>query len=635
MSFIHHLTNSPTHQLLMALFPQQFIDDLRLTANIVTVVQEYVSLRKAGTTYKGLCPFHSEKTPSFHVNPEKGFFHCFGCGAGGDVFKFLELHEKVGFPDAVRMLAQKFGVALPDVGDGDDQDARRDAALREGLLKLHEIAAAYFREQLAAPAGARARQQLADRGIAAATIDQLGLGFAPVSRDALLQRLRKQGFAENLLLQSGLLVRRDPGLSTSSGPPQAESRGAEIVDRFRNRLMVPICRDTGSIIAFGGRAMDSDQVPKYLNSPETPIYSKGRTLYGLNLSKAQIRTSGFAVLVEGYFDFAQVFQAQAAPPVASCGTALTPQQAQLLRRFTTKVVLSFDPDAAGQGATTRSCEMLVAEGFDVNVVTLDKGEDPDTFVRKYGADRYRERLRASRPYLEYLLDQAAAGLDLNQAENRRVFLSRMLTVAARIPDAAARDQFGDRIAHKARIAAAVLRDEIRKAAVGRRTTLAETALPSLGTLKEAEKALIWWLINRPDEAMEALEDIDDADLEDLAAREVFQVARSLHDQAPTSGSPTHGLGAAGWELLPSTLIQRLSTMNAQLVTRIATGKAPPATIVKNCVRALKALRFDRERAAIQREIDRLQQLGAPQHGDEIESLWQRKKDLLHRIEELT
>jgi DNA primase len=371
--------------------------------------------------------------------------------------------------------------------------------------------------------------------------------------------------------------------------------------------------------------MDGDQLPKYLNSPETPIYSKGRTLYGLHLSKAHIRAGGFAVLVEGYFDFAQVYQSQAAPPVATCGTALTPQQAHLLRRFTTKTVLSFDPDTAGQSAAARSCEMLVAEGFDVNVVVLDKGEDPDTFIRRHGPARYRERLRSSRPYLEYLLDQAATGLDLGQADNRRLFLGRMLTVAARIPDAAARDQFGDRIAHKARIAEDVVRDEIRKAAVARRTTISAAELPSFGTLfgtlKEAEKALIWWLINRPGEAMEALDDIDEADLEDLAAREVFQVARTLHAEPP--------------ELLPSTLIQRLSTMNAQLVTRIATGTAPPATIVSNCIRAFKALRFDRERAAIQREIDRLQQLGALQHGDEIESLWQRKKDLLHRIEELT
>ena len=223
----------------MGLFPQQFIDDLRLQANIVQVVQEYVPLKRAGTTYKGLCPFHSEKTPSFHVNPDKGFFHCFGCGAGGDVFKFLELHEKVGFQDAVRMLAQKFGVPLPEPTEGGgDQAARQDAGLREALLKMHEVAADYFREQLAGPAGARARQQLAERGVNAKTIEQLGLGYAPASREGLKARLLKQGFAQGLLIQSGLVVARDSG---------------EIIDRFRNRLMVPICRDAGSVIAFGGR----------------------------------------------------------------------------------------------------------------------------------------------------------------------------------------------------------------------------------------------------------------------------------------------------------------------------------------------------------------------------------------------
>ena len=244
-------------------------------------------------------------------------------------------------------------------------------------------------------------------------------------------RLVAQGFAPGLLLQSGLVAQRESG---------------EIVDRFRNRLMVPICRDAGSVIAFGGRQMDPDQGgPKYLNSPETPIYSKSRTLYGLHLTKPQIRKVGFAVLVEGYFDFAQLFQSDAAPAVASCGTALTSQQAQLLRRFTSKIVLSFDPDAAGQGATVRSCELLVAEGFDVNVVVLDKGEDPDTFIQRNGGEEYRARLRTSRPYLEYLLDQAAKGVDFAHDDSRRQFLGQMLTVAARIPEVTARDQFADRM----------------------------------------------------------------------------------------------------------------------------------------------------------------------------------------------
>jgi DNA primase len=577
----------------VGLFPQTFIDDLRLQANILQVVQEYVPLKRAGTAYKGLCPFHSEKTPSFQVNPEKGFFHCFGCGVGGDVYKFLELHEKVGFQDAVRTLAQKFGVSIPE-SEGTSDDARQDSALREALLKVHEIAAAYFREQLAAPSGARARQQLAGRDVTAQTIQQLGLGFAPSSRDGLKARLLAQGFAQNVLLQSGLLVQRE---------------GGEVVERFRNRLMVPICRDSGSVIAFGGRQMEADQGgPKYLNSPETPIYSKGRTLYGLNLTKADIRKLGYAVLVEGYFDFAQVFQAQAAPAVASCGTALTPQQAQLLRRFTSKVVLSFDPDAAGQGAAVRSCELLVAEGFDVNVVVLDKGEDPDTFIRRQGGDQYRVRLRTSRPYLEYLLDQAADGLDLQHDDSRRQFLGKMLTVAARIPDAAARDQFADRIAHKARITEEVVRAEIRKAAVNRRTAVTTRELPSFGRLKEAEKALIWGLIHNTGEALKAVAELDEEDLEGLAGRPILEVARSLHAEPS--------------DALPTALLQRLSTVNAQLVTSIAAtaiSQAPPAA----CLSALKRLRWERERAALQREIDRLQELGASQFGNEINALSRR------------
>jgi DNA primase len=588
----------------MALFPQSFIDDLRLQANIVQVVQEFVPLKRAGTTYKGLCPFHSEKTPSFNVNPEKGFFHCFGCGVGGDVFKFLELHEKVGFQEAVRMLAQKCGVSLPEPVEGTDDGARRDSALREALLKAHEVAAAYFREQLAAPAGARARQQLKERGVTPATIERLGLGYAPQSREGLKARLLAQGFAPAVLTQTGLVAQRETG---------------EVVDRFRHRLMVPIARDTGSIIAFGGRQMDPDQGgPKYLNSPETPIYSKSRTLYGLNLTKQGIRKLGYAVLVEGYFDFAQVFQSDAAPVVASCGTALTPQQAQLLRRFTNKVVLSYDPDAAGQGAAARSCELLVAEGFDVNVVMLDAGEDPDTFIRRKGADRYRERLRTSRPYLEYLVDNAAAGLDFEHEDNRRQFFTKMLTVASRIPDAAARDQFADRIAHKARITEEVTRAEIRKAAVSRRTSLTARELPVAGQMKDAEKALIWGLIHNTGEALTALAELDDDDLQILAGREIFKVARSLHEQ--------------GVDGLPAGLLQRLSTMNAQLVTSIAAHSHPPAP-AGECARAIKRLRWDRERAAIQREIDRLQALGAGQHGREIDALWQKKKDLLHRIED--
>ncbi len=596
----------------MGLFPQQFIDDLRLQANILQVIQEYVPLKKMGATWKGLCPFHSEKTPSFHVNPEKGFFHCFGCGAGGNVFKFLELQEKISFPEAVRLLAQKVGMAIPETVDSGRDDGVREAGVREALLKIHEVAASYFREMLASPAGTRARQQLADRDVPSQAIEQLGLGFAPSSRDGLKTRLLNQGFSQTLLLQSGLVALRDNG---------------DAIDRFRNRLMIPICRDTGSVIAFGGRAMEADQVPKYLNSPETPIYTKGRTLYGLNLSKAAIRKLGFAVLVEGYFDFAQVFRTEAAPVVASCGTALTPQQAQLLRRFTTRVVLSFDPDAAGQGAATRSCELLVAEGFEVNVVMLDRGEDPDTFIRRHGASKYRERLRASRPYLEYLLDQAAAGLDLEHGDKRREFLNKMLAVAARIPDAAARDQFADRLAHKARITEGVVRAEIRKAAALRKTAVTAREVPGAAIgehLKPAERGLIWGLFHKTEEALAALAELEASDLEHLAGKEIFETARELVSQPA--------------EHLPSELLRRLSTMNNQLVTGIAGETTAPVIGpggLAGCARILKRLRCERERAAIQREIDRLQELGSGAHGDELDLLLNQKRTLAQRIEELT
>jgi DNA primase len=586
----------------MPLFSASFIEDLKSHVDIVQVVQERVPLRRSGSTWKGLCPFHGEKTPSFHVNGDKGFFHCFGCGVGGDVIKFVELYDKVAFPDAVRQLAGRAGLPVPDPENQEEDSASQRE--REALLKAHEVAAAWFREQLATPAGANARRVLRDRGMTDATIELIGFGYAPAPWEGLKTRLLKEGFSEPLLVKTGLLIRRDDGTSR---------------DRFRNRLMIPICRDSGAIIAFGGRAMEADQQPKYLNSPETSIYIKGRTLYGLHLSKASMARTKYAVLVEGYFDFAQAFQAGITSVVASSGTALTPPQARLLRRYAAKVVLSFDPDAAGQGAAARSSELLVAEGFQVNVAMLPAGDDPDNYIRKHGAAAYQEQLKRSRPYLEYLLDRTAAGQDLGTDEGRRTFLTEMLAVAARIPDAAARDQFGDRLAHKARITEEVVRAEIRKAAVQRQTTLEDRRVPVAGQVKVAERGLIWALLRAPDAGVAALVGLDPADLDGLATREILRQAQSLQGFPPSS--------------LPEALMQRLTTGEADLVTDIARQADAPAEAA-DCVRALKRLRYDRERAAVQREIDRVQEAGGAGKDDEIVDLWERKKDLLHRIEAL-
>jgi DNA primase len=585
----------------MPLFPASFVDDLKAHVDIVQIVQERVPLRKSGATWKGLCPFHGEKTPSFHVNGDKGFFHCFGCGVGGDVIKFVELNDKVSFPEAVRQLAARAGLTVPEAEDS-KQDAESSRE-REALLKAHEVAAAWFTEQLAAMVGAPARRLLSDRGMTDETIALLGMGFAPAA-GGLRARLLEDGFTEALLLKSGLLVQRD------EGPAR---------DRFRNRLMIPIARDNGAIIAFGGRAMDAGQQPKYLNSPETAIYVKGRTLYGLHLGKHAISRLKYAVLVEGYFDWAQAYQAGITNVVASSGTALTPAQGKLLRRFAGKVVLSFDPDAAGQGAAARSSEMLVAEGFQVNVAMLPAGDDPDNYIRRHGAAAYQEQLRNSRQYLEYLLDRSAADEDLSTDEGRRSFLGKMLAVAARIPDAAQRDQFADRLSHKARITEEVVRAEIRKAAVQRQTNVDEVQrrVPAMGQVKIAERGLIWALMHQAVGAREALIELDEADLDGLASREVLRQARSLQDWPA---------GA-----LPEALIERLSKGEAAFVQEIARSAGAPAEAA-DCVRTLKSLRYDRERADVQREIDRLQEAGAAGHDQEIDALWERKKDLLQRLD---
>ena len=576
----------------MPRFPPGFIDDLKAQADIVQVVQEVVSLRRAGASHKGLCPFHTEKTPSFTVNGDRGFFHCFGCGTGGDVIKFVQLHESLTFPDAVLALAQRFGLQAPAA-----DDPARDAAAeseRETLLRLHELARDYFREQLAAPAGAEARAHLEARAVRPATAERLGLGFAP-GREGLKRHLLDAGYSLDVLLKSGLVVERE---------------GARIGDRFRNRLTIPICRDAGSVVAFGGRALGAGQQPKYLNSPETPLYAKGRTLYGLHLTKQAVRRLGYAVLVEGYFDLAQVVQGGIEPVVATCGTALTASQARLLRRFASKVIVSFDPDAAGQKAAVRSGELLVAEGLEVNVALLPPGEDPDACVRTRGAAAFADTLTQSRPYLEFALERAAAGRDFTRDQPRRTFLSEMLTLAARIPEAAARDRFADRLAHRAGVVEDVVRAEIRKAAVARRTDApapapaAEHASPML----QAEKALLWALVHEPAAALAALGEIEPPDIHGLTTAPILQVALSLADLSP--------------DVVPGTLVERLDADEAALVQAIAAESVAPATNARDCWITLRQRRYRQELAFLRDEIER-----KPAESDEL----LRRKLELHRL----
>jgi DNA primase len=580
----------------MALFSQAFLDDLRMQADIVQVVQETVSLRRVGSRYVGLCPFHAEKTPSFGVNRDQGFFHCFGCGVGGNVFKFVELQERVSFPEAVRIVARKFGVAIPESADS-RQDPAADSE-RETLITLHEVAAKFYQEVLRSDAGRRGRELLETRGLSPQIVESLGFGFAPPGRDALLSHLRGKGLSPKLAVKAGLAADRDGRLS----------------DRFWNRLMIPICRETGLVVAFGGRAMEADQVPKYLNSPETPIYSKGRTLYGLNVTKKAIGQQGRATLVEGYFDFAMALQGGVTAVAATCGTALTQHQAQLLHRFAARVVLSFDPDAAGQGAAVRSCDLLVREGFDVNVALLPPGRDPDLVVREQGGEAYQAMVDGAMPYLDFLVDRAAKQHDTATPAGRLAFLNQMLAVAASIPEAAARDQFADRLSLRAGISEDVVRQEIRKAAVARKTSVPASRPVSRTQLVPAERDLLASLLAGTADAGDRILDLETADLVGLASRALLEAAQALARDERAQGRSG---GLAG------RLLSELADSEVAFLTGLSAQVAKPAPVA-DCIRALKERRATRERQEIQRQIDAFQQGGGAGGGVDVDELLVRK-----------
>ncbi len=460
-------------------------------------------------------------------------------------------------------------------------------------------------QELAGPAGAAARDLLTRRDVRSETIETFGIGYAPASRDKLVRYLEQQGFTRALLVRGGLATQRDDG---------------SIVDRFRQRLLFPIHREGGSVVAFGGRAMTDDQVPKYLNSPETPLYTKGRVLYGLHLSKHTIRKAGSVVMMEGYFDVIQAWQGGVANVVASSGTALTQAQAQTLRRFASKVVLSFDADGAGQNAAVKSGDLLVAEGFQVSVALLPDGEDPDTFIRRWGGEAYRERVDQARPYLDVVLERASTRHNVRDPTGRVAFLNEMLGVAARIPDALARDQFADRLAHRAQVGEDTVRQEIRKAAVTRQETLPETARrASMPGVTRAERELIVGVMTTPRDAVLAMDALEDADLEFLRTGRLLRLVLTTDVRDPGQ--------------LPAQVLAGLTEEERRWVTGLTMSAGVVAT-PESCVRAIRTLRLERERQGVQREIDQLQEAGGAANTKRIMLLWGRKKELLEQIEAL-
>ena len=480
--------------------PGDFAYTVKQQADIVRIIGDYVKLKKAGAqNYSGLCPFHQEKTASFSVHATRQFFHCFGCGASGDVFSFVQKIENLTFPEAVRAVAQKVGVPLPKVSYSSPAEAE-EAKLRGVLLEMHERATDFFREQLRRPEAAHAREYLAGRGMDQEMIARFRIGFAPERGFTLRDVLGKE-FGEEALRASGLFSWKDestadglrstnPSNAAQAVPSAIDRRPSALYSKFRNRIMFPIANESGRVIAFTGRTLSTDEKagPKYLNSPETAIYSKSRVLFNLDLSKEAMRKLDYAIVVEGQMDCISVFAAGFHNVVASSGTAFTELHAKLLGRFSKNVVVNFDPDTAGANATERTLGLLVAEEFHIKVLALEAGFDPDLFIRRKGREAYAQALRNAQNYFDYLIERARRSFPVRSPEGKVKAINFLLPHVQRVPSRIVRDELAREIAQKLGIDSAVLSQELRHAATQR--SAGQLKATAEAQVTQAERILI-------------------------------------------------------------------------------------------------------------------------------------------------
>jgi DNA primase len=486
-----------------------FVEQVKSSVNIVDVIQEHVRLRPSGPNrYMGLCPFHNEKKPSFTVHVVHQFYKCFSCGVAGDVFKFVMETQGISFYEALKQLAERYGIPMPKRSQYADEDTR----VRGALLQMHEMAEENFRANLAGPAGAEARAYLARRGVSPATIEQFGLGYSERSGRALQRLFEQRNFTAAQMEQSGLVGKRQDG---------------SFYDRFRNRLMFPIHNEAGKIIAYGGRALAADDEPKYLNSPETPIYKKSHVLYNLHRAKEAIRKEDRVILVEGYMDAIGVTAAGFRAVVASCGTALTAQQVQSLKRHSQKIFVNVDPDAPGANAAERSINLLLEEGMQVRMVELDGELDPDEYCKERGAAAYQERIEKAKGYFYWLADRARTKYDVHTSEGVVAVLQFLLPAVQRISDPLERSAIAGDVAGYIGVERGLVLDSFRKTVANRQ----EKALERPKTvLRPDERMLLNALLTDAevrDEVIEALKPIEAVGR--LASRRIFQAIFTLHE----------------------------------------------------------------------------------------------------------
>lgn len=588
--------------------PRGFADDVKNQGDIVRVVSDYVTLKKRGSAYVACCPFHSEKTPSFNVNPGRGLFHCFGCGVGGSIFDFVMRIEGCGFPEAVRVVAEKSGIPIPVVEETEDH--KKVARDRDSVLLLNEWAAEFFELQLNnSEDGAAAREYIRGRGIKEETAKLFRLGYAPDSWDALGNHLKERGATADEIHSSGLIVPKDTG---------------GFYDRFRGRVIFPIADPQGRVIAFGGRVMGEGE-PKYLNSPETTVYTKGRNLFGLAHSKIEIRNLGFAILVEGYLDCIIPFQEGIHNIVASLGTALTDGQVRLLRRYMDQpqIVVNFDPDSAGQAATMRSIDVLLAEGFKVNILAMPTNQDPDDFVRAHGVERFRELLKTTQPYLDYIIDTSIAAHDTSRPTGKVAAINAILPHLARMRDKVARADYADQLADRLKIDSRVVREELKRTATNRQHTLDKTRVRAAEEITQGERQLLELMLANQEVRRAMISTLSEDDYLELATGAIFAAVIEIESQAlePHFENLAERVEAeAERELLPALLMSDL----------LWAGGDDFETLFKKATEALSSLR----RRRLERLLETIQiEIGQAERDSNVERvlmLYQQKTEIQKR-----
>jgi len=588
-----------------------FAERVKQQADIVRVIGEYVRLKKSGQNFTGLCPFHAEKSPSFAVHPVKQIYHCFGCGVGGDVFKFVMEMDKVAFPEAIRVVAEKCGIAIPRPKSSSPEE-RKENQQRTLLVEMHREAQTFFVQQLGGTLeGKAARAYLEDRGLDKDAIARFGIGYAPSGGDALL-RFLKSKYKEPLLIESGLVSRDQSG-------------GSRMYDRFRRRITFPIANESGKIVAFGCRALGDDQ-PKYLNSPETPIYSKSNVLYHLDRAKEALRRSDFAVLVEGYMDAIAVARAGISNVVASCGTSLAEPQIKLLSRFTKRVIVNYDPDTAGQLATERSISLLLENDFEVRVLALpamnltagdgtkySKNADPDLYIREMGVEAYTKLLKDAPPYVDYLIGRARH-MDLSTGEGKLRAVNFLLPYVQKIPNRLLRSEWATRIAQQLRLEEPVLRAALSKAAAERRSGL-KVAPELVGrAAKPVERRLIRILAEADSFRRELAERLSDAGL--CAGLETEKVFAALI-----------AANLAGGTIEATEIAAGLEERDRRMLFEILFEESSELTWeeAESCIESLKNRQTERALAEVQRGIE------ANPAPAEMRTLLEKKQELMRRL----